>query len=74
MVNRVQDSGELYLFGWPMLRLLLKRPAGRRFLTAKFLRRCVWHAAKLSVKAFLPTPLANLYFRLAGYRAKEKRA
>ena len=52
-----------------MLRLVLTRPEGRRFLTANFLRRCIWQATKLSVKEFLPTPLANLYFRLAGYRA-----
>lgn len=69
VVNHVRDSGELYLFGWPLLRLVLTRPEGRRFLTANFLRRCIWQATKLSVKEFLPTPLANLYFRLAGYRA-----
>jgi len=70
VVERVADSGELYIFGWPMLRLVLARPEGRRFLNANFLRRCVWHGAKLSVKEYLPTPLANLYFRLAGYRAR----
>lgn len=70
VVERVRDSGELYIFGWPMLRLVLTRPEGRRFLNANFLRRCVWHAAKLAVKEYLPTPLANLYFRLAGYRAR----
>ena len=69
VVDFVRESGELYLFGWPMLRLVLARPEGRRFLTANFFRRCVWHATKLSVKEYLPTPLANLYFRLAGYRA-----
>ena len=69
VVNHVRDSGELYLFGWPMLRLVLTSPEGRCFLTANFLRRCIWQATKLSVKKFLPTPLANLYFRLAGYRA-----
>jgi glycosyltransferase involved in cell wall biosynthesis len=69
VVSRIRDSGELYLFGWPMLKLVLFRPDGRKFLTANFLRRCIWQAIKLSVKGFLPRPLANLYFKLAGFRA-----
>lgn len=71
VVTLVRDSGELYLFGWPMLWLALSRSEGLRFLTANFLRRCVWQAMKLSVKDYLPKWMANLYFRLAGYRASK---
>jgi len=72
VVNAIRDSGELYLFGWPMLWLVMTRPEGRRFLTANFIRRCAWHATKLSVKEHLPARLANLYFVLAGYRVKPR--
>ncbi|MEQ2010407.1 MAG: glycosyltransferase family 2 protein [Limisphaerales bacterium] len=68
VVELIRRSGELYLFGWPLFKILCATPAYRRFLTPYFLRRNLWHAFKLSVKRWLPTWLANLYFRLAGYR------
>jgi hypothetical protein len=67
---RIRDGGSLYVFGWPMLQVLRSHPANRHFLTPTFLRKCLWHSAKLVLKKFTPTFVGNLYLRLAGYRAK----
>lgn len=68
--ERVRKGGSLFLFGKPMLQLLVSNRRYRGFLTPTFLRKNLWHIAKLEVKRFLPRSLANLYFRLAGYRAR----
>ena len=66
----IREGGSLYIFGWPMFKLVLNHPAGRRFLTPNFLRKCGWHSTKLLLKKFTPTIVGNLYLRLAGYRAR----
>jgi glycosyltransferase involved in cell wall biosynthesis len=67
----IRDSGALFLFGWPMLRLVVSDPRGREFLTPRLARRCVWHAVRLVAKRFTPAWLGNLYFRLAGYHVPQ---
>lgn len=69
----IREGGSLYIFGWPMLKVLVSRPADRRFLTLNFLRKCGWHCTKLILKKFTPAFVGNLYFRLAGYRASAPR-
>jgi glycosyltransferase involved in cell wall biosynthesis len=66
----VREAGSLFMFGMPMLKLLFNQREYRRFLTMNFLRKGLWHTAKLSVKHFIPVRLGNLYFRFAGYRTK----
>ena len=65
----IQEGGSLYIFGWPMFKLVLGKPANRRFLTPAFVRKCLWHSTKLVLKRFTPTFVGNLYLQLAGYRA-----
>jgi len=65
----IRESGALFHFGGPMLRLMMSKPAYRRFLTPAFLRKNLAHIVKLHAKRFMPTFLANWYFHLAGYRA-----
>jgi glycosyltransferase involved in cell wall biosynthesis len=69
VVESVRRSGALYIFGWPLFKLLCATPEWRRFLTPLFLRKNLWHAFRLAVKRWLPAWLANLYFRMAGYRS-----
>jgi glycosyltransferase involved in cell wall biosynthesis len=66
----VREGGSLFMFGTPMLKLLLSQQAYRRFITPNYLRKSLWHSTKLVVKRFVPAPLGNLYFRIAGYRTK----
>jgi len=63
-------AGSLFLFGWPMLKLMLSRPAYRRFITPTFLRKNLWHSLKLELKKITPRFVANWYFHLAGYKAR----
>ena len=65
----IQAGGSLYIFGWPMFKLVLGQPVNRRFLTPAFVRKCLWHSTKLVLKKFTPTFVGNLYLQLAGYRA-----
>ncbi|PYL00937.1 MAG: hypothetical protein DME19_03450 [Verrucomicrobia bacterium] len=66
----IGESGALFLFGWPMLKLMLSRPAYRRFITPTFLRKNLWHSLKLELKKITPRFVANWYFHLAGYKAR----
>jgi glycosyltransferase involved in cell wall biosynthesis len=66
----IREAGSLFMFGLPMLKLLLGRRDYRRFITPNYLRKSLWHSTKLVVKRFTPTPLGNLYFRIAGYRTR----
>jgi hypothetical protein len=70
----IQKGGSLYIFGWPMLKLVLGRSVYRRFLTFTFLRKCLWHCTKLNLKKITPTFVGNLYFKIAGYRAAAKQS
>jgi len=64
----IRESGALFLFGLPILRLMLATPPYRRFVTPLFLRKNLWHGLKLEVKRFTPRFAAEWYFRLAGYK------
>lgn len=66
----MREGGSLYHFGIPMLKLLFSRPESRHFLTPVLLRNGLWQGTRLFVKKFTPTPLGNLYFHIAGFRAK----
>lgn len=66
---RIRDSGALFLFGWPLLNVMIRTPRYRRFITPTFLRKNIWHSLKLQIKKFTPRFAAEWYFRLAGYRA-----
>ena len=65
----IREGGSLYIFGWPMLKLVASQPAYRHFRTLVFARKCLWHSTKLVLKRFTPAFVGNLYLRLAGYRA-----
>jgi glycosyltransferase involved in cell wall biosynthesis len=70
----VRKSGALFLFGWPILRLLLSDRAYRRFLNLTFLRKNLWHMLKLRIKRYTPAFLGNFYFKISGYRARKPKA
>jgi hypothetical protein len=65
-----RDSGAMFLFGSPILKILLKNREYRQYLTPNFLRKNIWHIIKLRTKHIMPRWMADLYFRIAGYRAK----
>jgi glycosyltransferase involved in cell wall biosynthesis len=67
--ERVRISGALYQFAWPVLRAMLQNAAYRRFINPTFLRKNLWHAFKLQMKALLPAAVARWYFRTF-YRAR----
>jgi glycosyltransferase involved in cell wall biosynthesis len=69
-VELMRQSGALYIWGYPMLKVLASHREYRHFLTPIYVRKAVWHATKLFVKRFTPAALGNLYFKLAGYRSK----
>jgi len=66
----MRESGALYLFGWPIFKLMTSKAAYRRFITPNFLRKNLWHSLKLEVKKITPRFAAEWYFRLAGYKAR----
>ena len=68
----LREAGSLFLFGRPMLKLMLSHPQYRRFVTPTFLRKNLWHSAKLEVKKITPRFLANYYFLLAGYKTPKR--
>lgn len=68
----LRQGGSLFQFAGPMRRLLRTDARFKGWLTPLLLRRSLWHSFQLTVKDHLPAWLANLYFRLAGYRAPKK--
>jgi glycosyltransferase involved in cell wall biosynthesis len=68
--ERMRRSGALYLWGYPMLRCLVTHREFHRFLNPTYLRKASWYITKLQLKRVTPAPLGNLYFKLAGYRAR----
>lgn len=68
--DRVRRGELLYEFAFPVLKLLRRDPRFKQFLTPALARRCLWHQLKVSGKDYLPVWVANVYFRLAGYRAQ----
>jgi glycosyltransferase involved in cell wall biosynthesis len=71
--DRIRRSGALFLFGWPLLKLLLRTPRYRSFLNGTFLRKNLLHITKREAKRFTPPVVADLIFRWAGYRVKPER-
>lgn len=61
---RVRDSGALSLFGWTIVRMMLRHRKYRWFLTPLLLRRSTWRSAELLGKRILPKPMARLCLRL----------
>jgi len=68
---RIVAGGSLFEFGWPMLRLLLRSPQHRDYLTAPYLRKSLAHIAKLVGRKFTPDWMARWYFRFGGYWVKD---
>jgi glycosyltransferase involved in cell wall biosynthesis len=66
----VRDSGALFIFGAPMLKLLLRRKEYRPFLTPTFLRRNLTYITQFQLKRFTPAFVGNMYLKLTGYRAR----
>ncbi len=66
----IRDSGALFVFGLPMLRLVLQSPRHRSYLNAIYLRKSLWHGFKMVVKPRVPAFLGELYYRLSGRRAR----
>lgn len=65
----IRQGGSLFQFAGPMRRLLRQDARFKHYLTSLLLRRSYWHSFKLAVKDHLPVWAANIYFRVAGYRA-----
>ncbi len=70
VIEMLRETGSLFLFGLPMLKLLSSRPEYRRFITPTFLRKNLSHAAKLFLKNHSPAFLVNSYLTLSGNRKK----
>ena len=66
----IREGGSLFLYGIPMLKLLLSRPEYRHLITRIFLRKNLSHSAKLFLKNHSPAFLVNLYLKLSGNRKR----
>lgn len=65
---RIGQSGILGAFGWPMLQLVARHPAHRRFLTGAFIRRTGRRCAEVAGRRFFPGWLERWCLK-AFYRA-----
>ena len=70
VLGYVREGGSLFLYGVPMLRLLLSRPEYRHLVTPTFLRKNLSHSAKLFLKNHSPAFLVNSYLKLSGNRKR----
>lgn len=66
----LREGGALYLYIFPMLRLLRERPEYRHLITARYLRKMLVHATKLFLKEHAPKALISLYLKFSPYRPK----
>jgi len=68
VLPRLRESGDLSLFGLPLVRLALRQPQYRRVINATLLRRAFRRSAELQAKKLLPVWLArwclNRFYRL----------
>ena len=71
VAEMMRRGGTLFIFGMPMVKLLMRRREFRGFLTPLLLRKGIWHSAKVTLKPYIPTFLGNWYLQVAGYRAKK---
>ena len=69
-VELMRKCGALDIWGYPMLKTLLRHREYRHYLTPTFLRKNLWHITKRSLKRMGPAWLVNCYCKLSGYRAK----
>ena len=69
-IELMRRCGALYIWGYPMLKTLVRHREHWRYLTPTFLRKNLWHITKRSLKRAGPAWLVNLYCRLSGYWAK----
>lgn len=67
-VQLLRDSGAMFIFGAPMLRVMLSRPEYRHFVTPAFLRKNLAHSAKLLLKNNCPAWMLKLYLKNSSYR------
>ncbi len=72
-VQRMKNCGALYIWGWPILKFLLTHPEHRHYINLTFLRKNLWHIAKLLIKRTLPSAVTNFLAGLGGYRVKTPR-
>jgi glycosyltransferase involved in cell wall biosynthesis len=71
VVELLREAGAVFIFGVPMLKLLLSRPQYRRFITPTFLRKNLSHSIKLFLKNHSPASLVNFYLKLSGNRTRK---
>jgi len=64
----IRDSGSLFVFGWPLLRLVIRQPEHRAWLKGIYLRKSLWYGFKMAVKPWVPAAAGELYYRLSGRR------
>jgi glycosyltransferase involved in cell wall biosynthesis len=71
VADSFRRSGALYICGPATLRVLLRRPQYRGFMTARYLRKTLWHATRIELKRRAPAFLVNWYAGIAGYRKRD---
>src|SRR5438876_6501716 len=64
----IREGGSLFIYGIPMLKLLVSRPEYRHLITPTFLRKNLSHSIKLFLKNHSPAFLVNSYLKLSGNR------
>lgn len=69
VMPRLRDSGALFEFEWPMLKLIRACPEFHQFLTPAFVRKARWQGLKMAVKRYTPAWVGEVYYRLSGRRA-----
>lgn len=67
-IELLRASGALFIFGAPILRVMLSRPEYRHFITPTFLRKNLAHSAKLLLKNNCPAWMLKLYLKNSSYR------
>jgi glycosyltransferase involved in cell wall biosynthesis len=66
----LRESGSLFLFAHPMLKVLLRHPEFRHLITPRFLCKNLAHSAKLFFKKHSPAWFVNLCLQCSGYRTR----
>ncbi len=68
------QAGSLYICGWGTFRVLRRQKEYRRFLTARYFLKLLWHQTKVAVKRRASPRLLNWFVGFAGYRASAPNA
>ncbi len=61
---RIRESGALALHSTPMLRAMLRHREYRDFLTARFVRKCLWRRMQILARRRFPPALARWCIRV----------